>query len=165
MSIVPISATLTQADRDAVMAAVSTIKAKLPFLIDLNADERRALPKMGDKSRAFVSKALEVATQNPDFLPRSFDLEELRRDVQLFESLYPLLLTLTQLQELVDDTCLAVGSEAYAAALQVYTYAKASGNGNGLDAVVEEMGQRFVRKSRKPRNQESTVKSGGAAVQ
>jgi hypothetical protein len=153
-----ISAVLTQADREAVMDAVATIKAKLPFLVDLSAEERKALPKMGDKSRAFVSKALEVATQNPDFLPRSFNLEELRKDVQLFEALYPLLLTLAQLQELVDDTCLAVGSEAYAAALQVYSYAKASGNVGGLDSVVGEMGQRFARKPRKAKSQEEVVK-------
>lgn len=143
-----ISATLSQADRDAVMKAIATIREKLPFLVDLTAEERRALPKMGDKSRAFVSKALEVATQNQDFLPRSFDLEEMRRDVEMFEALYPLLLALNQLQELMDDTYVAVGSEAYAAALLVYNYAKASGKGAGLDAVVDEMGRRFARKSR-----------------
>ncbi|OLP18515.1 hypothetical protein BST81_10580 [Leptolyngbya sp. 'hensonii'] len=164
MTMTSISAALTQGDREAVMDAVATIKAKLPFLIDLSPEERKTLPKMGDKSRAFVSKALEVATQNPDFLPRSFNLEELRKDVQLFEALYPLLLSLTQLQELVDDTCLAVGSEAYAAALQVYNYAKASGNGGGMDAVVGEMGQRFARKSRKAKNQEATVRSEGVTV-
>lgn len=164
MGITPISATLAQADREAVMAAVATIKEKLSFLIDLTADDRKALPKMGDKSRAFVSKALEVATQNPDFLPRSFDLEELRKDVQLFEAMYPIVVALTQLQELVDDTCLAVSSEAYAAALQVYNYAKASGQGGGLDAVVGEMGQRFARKPRKAKSQEGTVKSEGATV-
>lgn len=159
-----ISASLNPTDREAVMEAVATIKAKLPFLIDLSAEERKALPKMGDKSRAFVGKALEVATQNPDFLPRAFDLEELRKDVQLFEQLYPLLLSLTQLQELVDDTCLAVGSEAYAAALQVYGYAKASGNVGGMDAVVSEMGQRFARKPRKVKGQTGTVKPDGATV-
>ncbi|HHP7244350.1 MAG TPA: hypothetical protein ACFE0H_06655 [Elainellaceae cyanobacterium] len=165
MGMAPISSTLSQDDRDAVMDAVVSIKAKLSFLVDLNAEERKSLPKMGDKSRAFVSKALEVATQNPDFLPRSFDLEELRKDVQLFEALYPLLLSITQLQELLDDTCLAVGSEAYAAALQVYTYAKASGNGSGLDAMVSEMGQRFARKPRKAKSQEGTVKSEGTSVE
>jgi hypothetical protein len=153
MSTAPISATLTQTEKDAVLQAITTIKEKLPFLVDLSADERKALPKMGDKSRAFVSKALEVATQNPDFLPRSFDLEEMRKDVQLFEALYPLLLSLTQLQDLLDDTSLAVGSEAYAAALQVYNYAKASGQGSGLDGVVVEMGQRFARKSRRVKSQ------------
>lgn len=95
-----ISATLDQTNRDAMMAAIATLKEKLPFLIDLTA-QRKSLPKMGDKSRAFVSKALEVATQNPDFLPWSFDLEEMRQDVELFESLYPILLSLTQLHELV----------------------------------------------------------------
>ncbi|QSJ15785.1 hypothetical protein JYQ62_28905 [Nostoc sp. UHCC 0702] len=154
MSRTSISATLAQKERDAVLQAIATIKEKLPFLIDLSAEERKALPKMGDKSRAFVGKALEVATQNPEFLPRSFDLEEMRKDVQLFEALYPLLLSLTQLQELVDDTSLAVGSEAYAAALQVYNYAKASGQGAGLDTVVVEMGQRFARKPRKVKSQE-----------
>lgn len=157
MTISPISAALTQSDRDAVMDAVATIKAKLPFLVDLSAEERKALPKMGDKSRAFVSKALEVATQNPDFLPRSFNLEELRKDVQLFEAIYPIMVALMQLSELVDDTSLAVGSEAYAAALQVYAYAKASGNVGGMDAVVGEMGQRFARKPRKVKSQEATV--------
>jgi hypothetical protein len=146
------------------MAAIATIKTKLPFLIDLTADERKALPKMGDKSRAFVSKAMEVAAQNPDFLPRSFDLEEMRKDVQLFEAMYPIVMALTQLQELVDDTCVAAGSEAYAAALQVYNYAKASGQGGGLDAVVSEMGQRFARKPRKAKSQEGTVKLEGATV-
>ncbi len=160
MTITPISATLTEIDRDAVKKAIATIKEKLPFLIDITTDERKALPKMGDKSRAFVSKALEIATQNPDFLPRSFDLEEMRKDVQLFEALYPLLLSLNQLQELVDDTCLAVGSEAYAAALQVYSYAKASGQNAGLNTVVEDMGRRFARKSRKVKSQESTIESG-----
>ncbi|MDZ7961751.1 MAG: hypothetical protein RMY34_28395 [Aulosira sp. DedQUE10] len=151
MSTAPISAALKQSERDEVLQAIATIKEKLPFLIDLTNEERKALPKMGDKSRAFVSKALEVATQNPEFLPRSFDLDEMRKDVQLFEALYPVLLSLSQLQELVDDTSLAVGSEAYAAALQVYNYAKASGQGGGLETVVDEMGQRFARRSRKPK--------------
>ncbi|MBF2026544.1 MAG: hypothetical protein IGS48_07220 [Oscillatoriales cyanobacterium C42_A2020_001] len=134
-----ISATMTQADRDAVLAAVATIKEKLPFLMDLTPEQRKSLPKMGDKSQAFVNKALEVAAQNPDFLPRSFDLEEMKRDVELFQALYPVFLSLTQLQELVDDTVMAVGSDAYAAALVVYNFAKASGKGSGLDAVADEM--------------------------
>ncbi|MDZ7959507.1 MAG: hypothetical protein RMY34_16760 [Aulosira sp. DedQUE10] len=144
-----ISANLSLADREVVMQAIATIREKLPFLVDLTTDERRTILKMGDKSRAFVSKALEVATQNPNFLPRSFDLEEMRQDLALYEALYPVLLSLTQLQELVDDTCIAAGSEAYTAALAVYNYAKASGDVAGLDAVIDEMGRRFTRSSKK----------------
>ncbi|MBD2204262.1 hypothetical protein H6G33_26545 [Calothrix sp. FACHB-1219] len=150
-----VSAKLTAADREAVMEAIGTIRQKLPFLIDLSTEERKALPKLGDKSRAFVSKALEIAAQNPDFLPRSFDVDEMRRDIELFEALYPILLSLTQLQELVDDTSVAVGSEAYAAGLLVYNYAKASGKGAGLDSMVDDLGRRFARKAKKVQPQMS----------
>lgn len=45
-----ISASLSQPDREAVMRAIATIRKKLPFLIDLTTEERRSLPKLGNKS-------------------------------------------------------------------------------------------------------------------
>lgn len=150
-----VSAKLSPTDKKAVMDAINTIKEKLPFLIDLTTEERKSLPKLGDKSRAFVSKALEIAAQNPDFLPRSFDVDEMRRDIELFEDLYPILLSLSQLQELIDDTSVAVGSEAYAAGLMVYNYAKASGKGAGLESMIDDLGRRFARKSKKVQPQAS----------
>jgi hypothetical protein len=51
---------IAKTNRHAVMAAIATIKDKLPFLLDLTVEQRKSLPNMGDKSRAFVSKALEV---------------------------------------------------------------------------------------------------------
>lgn len=48
-----VSAPVCEADRQTVPAAVETIRLKLPFLIDPTPEQRRALPKMGDKSRAF----------------------------------------------------------------------------------------------------------------
>ncbi|MDX6694922.1 MAG: hypothetical protein QOF02_2525 [Blastocatellia bacterium] len=143
-----IDATLSSADITAVMDAINTIRAKLPFLLDLTIEERRFLPKMGDKSRAFVSQALEIAKQNPDILPRSFDVDEMRRDVELLSALQPLVIALSQLQELVEDTYLLVGSEAYAAALLLYHYARAAGKGAALDSSLDALSQRFARKSR-----------------
>ena len=58
-----VSASLGDAERTALLGAIANLKSSLPFLIDLTPEERRALPKLGDKSRAFVSKALEVAIQ------------------------------------------------------------------------------------------------------
>jgi hypothetical protein len=81
--------------------------------------------KFGDKNRSFVAKALAVARQHPDILPRRFSLKELEADVQLVEDLYPLLLSVTGLQGKIQDTYFAAGSEAYAGALMVYQYAKA----------------------------------------
>jgi hypothetical protein len=143
-----ISATLSQADQQAVLSAINTIREKLPFLIDLSPEERRTLPRMGDRSRGFVSQALEVASQNTDILPRSFDVDEMRKDVELLNALSPIMLALAQLNEFVDDTFMEVGSEAYTAALAVYQYARAAGKGAALDGALDALGQRFARKSR-----------------
>jgi hypothetical protein len=145
-----VSASLTQADQQAVLAAIQTIRQKLPFLIDLTPDERRKLPKIGDTGHNFAAQALTVATQNPDILPRAFDVAEFQQDVDLMAALRPLVTALTQLQELLEDTYLEVGSEAYAAALAVYGYAKASNKGAALDSLLEGMAQRFARKTSKP---------------
>jgi hypothetical protein len=145
-----ISSTLSQADRQAVLAAVNTIREKLPFLIDLSPEERRSLLRMGDKSRGFVAQALEVATLNPDILPRSFDVDEMRKDVELLAALSPVMASLSQLSELVEDTHMAVGSEAYASALLVYQYARAAGKGAALDGALDALGQRVARKSKAP---------------
>lgn len=142
-----ISASLSDADQQAVLAAIQTIRQKLPFLVDLSPEERRSLPRMGDRSRGFVAQALEIATQNADILPRSFDVEEMRKDVELLDSLSPVLTALAQLNELVDDTVMEVGSEAYTAALAVYQYTRTAGKGAALDGALDSLGQRFARKS------------------
>ena len=144
-----ISATLSTKDLSEVKQALSTIREKLPFLISLSFDERKRLARLGDRSRAFVSKALEVATQTPDFLPRSFDIEEMRKDVEMFQALDSIRLDLMRLAEQVDDTYETAGSEAYAAALVVYRMLKDSDFGTeGLDSVADELAQRFARKSK-----------------
>lgn len=143
-----ISASLSQADRQAVLDALNTIRTKLPFLIDLTPEERKGLPKLGDTGRGFVAKALEVAEQNPDILPRSFDVAEMRKDLELLDALLPVVTAFAQLNELLDDTYTEVGSEGYAAALLVYQYVRAGGKGSALDGALDALGQRFARKSR-----------------
>jgi hypothetical protein len=129
-----VSATLSDADQQEILSDINNARQKLSFLVDLTPDERRTILRMGDGSRAFVSQALEVASQNMDILPRSFDLEEMRKDVELLDALAPIMLALAQLNELVDDTFMEVGSEAYAAALAVYQYVRAAGKGAALDS-------------------------------
>ena len=94
------------------------------------------------------SKALAIAQHNSNFLPRSFSVEEMERDVALLESLLPILVSLTRLQEQLQDTYIEAGSEAYAAALVIYHSAHENGEGESLEALLDDLGQRFARKSR-----------------
>jgi hypothetical protein len=142
-----VSGALSSEDVAAINAAIETVRQKMPFLMGLDPEARRSLPRMGDKSRAFVRKSLEVADQNPGMLPRAFDLEEFRRDVALDEALIPIAEAIRKLAELIDDTNTGVRSDAYLAALTVYQSAKQVGKGTGLDGALDELGRRFVRKS------------------
>ena len=146
-----IDAVLTVAQREQAQAALASLTSSLPFLIDLGSGEKASMPKFGEKNRSFVIKALAIADAHPEMLPASLSLAEFRADVDLVESLYPIRHGLEALFGRVDDTYFAAGSEAYAAALLVYQFAKihniASG---GLDDTVGDLGRRFARKSRKP---------------
>ena len=143
-----IDASLSIGDRDAVLGLIQDIRTKLPFLVDLTIEDRQSLPKMGDKSRAFVGQAVTLAEQNDDFLPRSFDVAEMRQDVDLTDQLLPILSALAQLTELVEDTYTLAGSDAYSAALIIYNSAKRNGQGEALDNLLDALGQRFARKSK-----------------
>jgi hypothetical protein len=92
---------LSAEEHKTILQDLADIRAKLPFLIDLTPEERRALPEMGDKSRAFIEQGLAAAQQNPGILPRQFDLDEYSRDVELTRQLGPLVMAPRQLQELL----------------------------------------------------------------
>ncbi|QSJ14283.1 hypothetical protein JYQ62_20365 [Nostoc sp. UHCC 0702] len=139
-----ITASLSAEDIKEIKAAFATIQAKLPFLVTLSVDERRKLFKMGDKRLAFVNTSLIAAQSNRDILPASFDLDEFVRDYQLAATLTELLIGLRQLTEQVDDTLMAVGSEAMGSSLTVYDYVKTAAKKTpGLKTVAQQLGDRF----------------------
>ena len=144
MSYQNIAAALSPQDIQEIKAALQTVQKKLPFLITLSTEERRKLVKMGDKSLAFVNNSVTAAQSNREILPATFDVEELVQDYQLAAALTELLISIQQLSEQVDDTLMAVGSEAMTSSLTVYDYVKtASKKTPGLKTVAEQLGERF----------------------
>ncbi len=139
-----ITATLSEAELEEIKAALQTIEQKLPFLINLTTEERRRLFKMGSKSLAFVNNSLTAAQSNRDILPASFDLEEFARDYQLAAALTDIFFRLQQITEKVDDTLMAVSSEAMSSSLTVYDYVKTAAKKTpGLKILAEQLGDRF----------------------
>jgi len=145
-----IDAAFTAEQREKAKAALAILAEALPFLIDLTAEDRASLPKFGEKNRSFVVKALAIAEGHPEIFPANISLEEFRTDVELVESLYPLCNAVEALFGKIDDTYFAAGSEAYAAALLVYQYAKLHNLASGaLEDSLDDLGRRFARKSKK----------------
>lgn len=150
--------TLSDADRQEIKQAITTIQQKLPFLITLSADERKRLYKMGDKRLAFVQNSLNVAQSNRNILPASFDLDGFNNDYRLATDLSELLMLLNQLTEQVDDTLMAVSSEAMSSSLTVYDYVKTAAKKTpGLKAIAEQLGSLFKAIKTKPAKPPTTA--------
>ncbi len=141
-----IDATITDAERTAVFAAIAAIESNLTFLVNLTAQERQALPKMGNATQSFVSKAMEIAVNNPQFVPPYADVAGMKKDYDLAIRLQGIEMQLASLHEKVADTNLAAGSEAYVTALTIYNSIKVAGKMNvpGAKALAAELAERFT---------------------
>ena len=152
MSYQNISYQLPQADLDAINAALEIITSKLPFLVTLDAGERRGLVKLGPKSADFVQDASAAASTFPAILPPTFDRDEFNRDTTLFTALSDIKLKMDSLSEKLDHTYMAVGNESMVASLEVYAYVQTAADRTpGLKSVAEKLKERFrLQRARKP---------------
>ncbi len=120
-----IAVKIPEADLVEIKAAIATLAAKLvPHLQTLTAQERIELPKMGDKTVAFVQKALEYGQQNKDLVPSFLDLAALATDVKAVGALRELAQGLNPITDALNDSMTLSGSEAYQGALVFYSNVK-----------------------------------------
>jgi hemoglobin-like flavoprotein len=73
----------------------------------------------------------------------------MQQNLELWEQMSGMLMAFNQLQELMDDTYVAVGSKAFTDALAIYQYAKVVDHTGTLENALGQLGQRFARKTRK----------------
>ena len=118
---------------------------ELTDLIGLSPDERRELTKMGDKSEAFCRQAVVAFAQNTEVLPGNFDLSSYLRDLAALDLVRPRLQRLSRVQELMEDTEMALGSDLMTRSLEGYAVLKVAGKGAGLDGLRQMLSARFNR--------------------
>jgi len=144
-----IDASLSVADIQAVKDAFAAVLNNLPFLVNLTADERKSIFKIGPDRVSFVKNAATAAQANPGILPASFGGAAFHRDVALFEALTELGTLADSVASQIDDTRLAVGGEAMQEAIQVYNYVKeAAKTTPGLKPLADQLGEQFQKTSR-----------------
>jgi len=140
-----ISAVLAPADKTAVLDAINTIKTKLPFLVNLSADERRKLPKMSDKTLAFDEKCASYMAAHPELIPGYVDADEVTKDRNLRTDLTDVLQQAQQVVEGIEDTVMLAASEAYMADLSFYQNVRQAAQRGvvGVDTIYNDLSQRF----------------------
>lgn len=147
-----ISAALTAAQTDEIKSALNSVKTLMPFLINLNNAEKKALQKMGSSSVGFVEDALNVATNHPGILTANFDRSEFEKDVNLTSALSDIFSVIMPLAEGVSDTLTAVGAEAMKQSNIIYAQVKLSAkNDSNMKEIQNRLGERYkkagIRKS------------------
>ena len=142
-----ISLNIPDADIQAIQGAIQVLQEKLqPHLVDLDAEGReRTLPKMGPRIVDFVSKALSYARAYPQFRPPFVDLDEFTRDLAAVGALRELQQPLSHIADMVDDSLLLSGSEAYGAALATYHAIKSAAKLHqpGAPVIANDLSNRF----------------------
>ncbi len=116
-----------------------------PYLVTLTPDDRIQLPKMGEKSIPFVTKGNEYLKVPGTPIPPYVDIPELEIDIKAFETLRQILQVVQPTVDMLDDTMLLCGSEAYVTVLAFYNYLKgvAKMNVPGAKTIYDDLSTRF----------------------
>lgn len=125
-----LSFAITPAQKAAIKAAADAIRTNLPFLINLSLDERKTLRKIGSKRIGYVKDVLDGSKANPSSIPSAVNMTEFDKDVQGYADMSEVAALLRPLFEAIEDTTVAVGSEATRTADQCYKNLKANAKGN-----------------------------------
>ena len=124
--------------------------------------ERQTLPKMGEKTLAFVEKSHEFAKSNPVLVPNYLNMDEFAIDYTDASGLFAAVNKARQLLENLSDTQMCADSEAFQCSLMFYHSAKAGAENNipGAKAVYEELRKRFPDHARRKTNTEASPATG-----
>ena len=121
-----------------------------PLSVKLTASERMGIPKMSDKTVAFVSKVVDYVTSNPLLVPPIMETEEFKKDYKANQALQPIYAISEQINEMLRDILILTGSEAYSQALLYYASVKMAAKVGNSEAktIQEDLGKRFPKGSK-----------------
>jgi hypothetical protein len=116
--------------------------------IDSAMTGRERLRLFGVKSRnyGFISKAWDIARDNPEFVPPNFSMSEMQQHIQLFEQVRQLTMVLEQFQHAATDYLMITSDNAYRDALRIYGSLREQTRGRvpGAQALFDELLQYFT---------------------
>jgi hypothetical protein len=137
---------IPESDLAEIRTAVATLRGKLlPRLQTLAPQERMEMPKMGDKTVAFVQKVQEYAKRNAALVPPFLDMDAMAADFAAVQTLRELSQDMVPVVEALTDSLMLSGSEAYQGALVFYNNVKgaAKNKAPGAAAIYEDLSARF----------------------
>jgi hypothetical protein len=145
-----ISASLAAETKTEILKALAEIKTKLNFLLTLQPDEVKGLFKASNGFAPLIEKACNSVNDHPEIMPSVFNTAEFKKDYALSKDLTPIVNQINELADSLQNTLMAINSDALAGALEVYAAVKQNRDKvPGLNVVADEMAVFFQRAGRK----------------
>src|SRR5688572_20391968 len=133
---------LTEVQTTAVTTAIETINTNLVGMVNLSNDEKKHASKMGADTYNYCAKAMLLMTQNPDLVPQWVNQSDIQSNMDTFNGLRNMQLSLNSLSKKIEDTMMQMGIQIKNGADDFYDNAKAAserGSVPGANAVVLEL--------------------------
>ncbi len=104
----------------------------------------------------FVEKVIEYGKQEAKIVPPFIDLGEYAMDLALFKSLSGIAREVASLNEIIIDTRMVAGSDAFLSARQIYNAAKGAAKAGvpGTQSMVDELGKLFENQGKRKKKEE-----------
>jgi hypothetical protein len=143
-----------------VKAAIAILEEILQSdLLTISAKERQRQVKLGDASRAFVSKSAEYSLAHPELLPGYIDKNALAEQIKSLDLLRSYQQSLQKLSNSVNDTLAASNNQAMKVALTFYKSVGVAlgNNAPNAKAIYDDLSIRF-KYTLKPKGNQDQVK-------
>ena len=159
-----VSYVITEEDFTAIKQKITELEAKVTgFAIELHIDNKRRMGILGDRSLPFTDHTYMLATERKDFVPPYVDMEEFKKDLDLYKKCKEVLKMLEIVHEKVIDTYIAAGSDAFSAARKIYNHVKGLVKVNipGASVIYDELKKRY----RKIKEKEGANKNSDSSAE
>ncbi len=146
-----VSATIADDVKAQVLAKFQEIRDLLPFLIQLNNEEKKGITTIGTERGAMDETFNTEMLAHPDLVPTYVDIAELARDRELRSDLLEILQRSREVGEAVEDTLHVAGSDVLLAYLSFYNNVKQAADRGvpGTDTLVENLSRFFPKRKGK----------------
>lgn len=147
-----ISAIITDEVKAQILVKLQEITDLLPFLVKLDATEKRGIATIGTEREALDSTFSAEMSAHPELIPSYVNQEELARDRELRADLQEILQRTREVCEALEDTAHLTGSDVLLAYLAFYTNVKQAADRAvpGTDTLAANLARFFPKRAKSP---------------
>ena len=116
-----------------------------PYLVNLTPEDKKSLPKVGDKGYSFVNKGNEYLQLPSTPVPPYLNVPEVSIDLKGYDTLRQIMQVIMPTIDRLDDSMTLSGSEAYMGVLAFYNYIKGAAKAGvpGAQTIYDDLSARF----------------------